>query len=527
MNGRIRTLGVAFIVLYAVLFAQLNRIQFLEADTYRTHPGNIRPLLRQFGRERGDIVTADGVVAALSVPVEDDDIDFRRIYPTDERYAHVVGFQSFNQGAFGLEREYNEQLAGARLAQQFESVRDIFIDRDTTGTVVMTLRDDIQQAAIGALGERRGSVVALDPATGAVLALWTYPSFDPNGLSSLDGESVNAAYLELLNDDDDPLLAKAYREVFFPGSTFKLVTAAAALDNAGVTLTDPVWPDSSTYEPLPSGSPIRNFGGSTCGGSLLLALQVSCNTAFAEIGAEWVGPDAMIRTAENFGFNADVPIDLPDAARSRFPDDYGNFLADVDHYRVDDPPEEADGGEEEDAGPILPNGDTPVHESSAILAQTSIGQNDVKATPLQMAMVAAAIVNDGRMMTPHVVSEVRSSDGDAYDLIDPSLWRMASSSTAAGALRQAMVNVAENGTARQMQVDGLVVGGKTGTAQLGSNPPGSHAWVVGFASREGQPAEVAIAVIVEAQPGASEQTGGAVAAPIARAVIEAAFGIAG
>lgn len=512
MNSRIRNLGIAFIVLYVVLFAQLNRVQFVQAEDYKTHEGNIRPQLRAFGQERGDIVTADGVVAALSVPVDAGDIEYRREYPTDELYAHVVGFQSFNQGAFGLEREYNDQLAGARLDQQFESIKDLFVDRDTTGTVVMTLRDDIQRAAAEALGERNGSVVAVDPRTGEILAMWTYPSFDPNQLSGLDGEAVNAAYRALLDDPDDPLLAKAFREVFFPGSTFKLVTAAAALDLGGITLTDPVWPDTDRYQPVPSGSPIRNFGGSTCGGDLLLALQRSCNAVFAEIGAEWLGPDALIRTAEKFGFNADPVVDLPNAARSQFPTDYGAYIADLSAYRPE-------GSEPE------PNDATPIYENTAILAQAAIGQNDVKATPLQMAMVAAAIANDGLMMEPHVVAEVRAADGGFYDRFEPSIWRPALSPFAASQLQTAMVNVAVNGTAKRMQVEGLEVGGKTGTAQLGTTPASSHAWVVGFAGPPGQDAEIAVAVLVEAQPGVSEQTGGAVAAPIARAVFEAAFGL--
>ncbi len=518
MNRRIRSLGIAFIVLYTVLFAQLNRVQFVQAEAYRTNAANIRPLLREFGQERGDILTADGVVVASSVPVDDGQVDFRRVYPTGDRYAHVVGFQSFNQGAFGLEREFNDRLAGAAFEQQFESVKDLFRDRDTTGTIVMTLRDDIQQAAVAALGERNGSVVALDPRTGEVLAMWTYPSFDPNRLSGLDGAAVNEAYRSLLDDPDDPLLAKSFREVFFPGSTFKLVTAAAALDTTSIGPESPVFPTTDVYEPLPSGSPIRNFGNSTCGGDLREVLRVSCNTAFAEIGAEWVGPDAMVRTAENFGFNSTPPLDIPNAVASRFPTDYGAYLADLDVYRGD---HDAD----PEAPSILPNGGTPIHENSAILAQASIGQNDVKATPLQMALVAAAIANEGLIMAPHVVSEVRAADGSSYEEFGPSLWRVAISPTSADVLREAMINVAENGTARRMQVDGLVVGGKTGTAQLGSDPPNSHAWVVGFAGPPDGPPEIAVAVIVEAQPGASEQTGGSVAAPIAQAVIRAAFGI--
>ncbi len=522
MNRRIRQLGVGMLVLYVLLFAQLNRVQFVEAEQLRENPRNVRPLLEEFGQARGRILSADGVVLARSVPTGGGDIDFVREYPAGERYAHIVGFQSFNQGGFGLEREYHDELAGRPLDQQFESFRDLFRDRDTTGTLVLTLRDDVQQAAIDALGERKGSVVALDPRTGEIIAMWTFPSFDPNPLAGLDGEQVNVTFAELDADPDKPLLAKSFREVFFPGSTFKLVTAAAGVQSGAISANSPVFAVSSTYEPLPSGSTIHNFAGQECGGDLREILRISCNTAFAEMGAEWVGPDAMVTTAENFGFNNIPPIDLPGAVASRFPSDYGARLADVDFYRAD-PPDE---GAEESSRPILPNGDVAIHENSAVLAQTSIGQNDVAATPLQMALIVAAIANEGTIMKPHVVSEIRAADGSVYHEIEGGVWRAATSRGTAAELRAAMINVAANGTARRLLVDGLLVGGKTGTAQLGTDPPNSHAWIVGFAGPPHGPAELVVAVIVEAQEGADEQTGGRVAAPIARAVIEAAFGIA-
>ena len=174
-------------------------------------------------------------------------------------------------------------------------------------------------------------------------------------------------------------------------------------------------------------------------------------------------------------------------------------------------------------GPILPNGAVPIHEDSARLAQTAIGQNDVAATPLQMAQVAAAIANDGRIMRPHVVTELRAADGSIYDRIEPETWRVAMSPSTAAVLRDAMRVVAEEGTARNLLVDGLVIGGKTGTAQLGTDPPNSHAWIVGYAGRPDEAPSLAVAVIVEAQEGASEQTGGRVAAPIAQAIIETVF----
>ena len=244
---------------------------------------------------------------------------------------------------------------------------------------------------------------------------------------------------------------------------------------------------------------------------------MSCNTAFSEIGAEWVGPEQMVDAAEAFGFNAGLGIDLPGAAESRFPTDYGERLADVDRYRA--PGQEPDEGAET----VLPNGAVPVHENSARLAQTSIGQNDVAATPLQMALVAAAIANNGVVMTPHVVSELLAFDGSLLDRVEPEPLRVAMSASTAAILRDAMRAVAEDGTARGLLTEGVVVGGKTGTAQLGTDPPNSHAWIVGYAGRPEEQPSLAFAVIVEAQEGASEQTGGRVAAPIAQAVIDAVF----
>lgn len=513
MNRRIRRLGIVLGVLYLLLFAQLNRVQFFGAERLQEDTNNSRGLLREFGRPRGPIITADGVVVARSVD-HDGSVDFRREYPEGELYAHVVGYQSLNVSATGLERVYNDELAGVPFEQQYQSFADFFSDRDTSATLRLTVRHDVQAAAREALADRLGSVVAIDPRSGEVLALWTYPSFDPNPLADPDGFVANAAFDELLAAPDDPLLAKAYREIFFPGSTFKLVTAAAGVESGLIDAVEPVFPGSDGYEPIPAGAPIRNFGGSTCGGDLVEILRVSCNTAFSEIGAEWVGPDGMIATAEAFGFNRVPEIDLPEAAASRFPTEYGDVLADVEFYRGDGDPDSS-----------LPNGRVAVHEDTARLAQTSIGQNDVAATPLQMAMVAAAIANGGEVMRPHVVDVLLDAEGVVYDDIQPSVQRIAMGSSTAETLADAMRVVAAEGTARNLLVDGLDIGGKTGTAQLGTDPPNSHAWIVGFAGLPDEAPSLAFAVVVEAQEGASEQTGGRVAAPIAQAVIRAVFGL--
>jgi len=499
-------------VMYLILFAQLNRVQFFGAQRLRDNPINSRDLIREFGRARGQIITADGVVVARSVPSVGS-FDNVRDYPEDELFAHVTGFQSLNVGATGLEREYNDELAGTRIEQQLLTLSDLFRHRDPTANLILTLRDDVQRVARDALGERRGSVVAIDPRSGDVLALWTWPSFDPNPLASPDGAAANQSYTDLLADPANPLLAKSFRELFFPGSTFKLVTATAALGTGLVTATSPVIPESNSYHPIPAGRPIANFAGETCGGDLIEILRISCNTAFAEIGAEWAGPEAMVTAAESYGFNSVPPIDLPSAAASKFPTDYGKRLADVQRYR----------GEEDSV--LLPNGAVGIYEDTARLAQASIGQNDVAATPLQMALVAAGIANDGVIMTPHVVAEVVAPDGRVYSSTDPEIWKVTSSRAIAQTMRGAMITVAQSGTATRLAIPGFLVGGKTGTAQVGSNPPSSHAWIVGFAGPTDGPAEVAIAVIVEAQQGGSEQTGGRVAAPIGRAVMEAVLGV--
>ncbi|MGZ0219605.1 MAG: penicillin-binding transpeptidase domain-containing protein, partial [Acidimicrobiales bacterium] len=300
MNRRIRRLGLAFAVLYVVLFVQLNRVQFFGAERLQEHSINSRGLIRDFGQERGSIISADGVVIARSVEIGEP-VDFRREYPEGDLYAHIAGYQSLNVAATGLERIYNDELAGVTVEQQFRTFAGLFSDRDTTATLHLTIRDDVQRAAREALGDRRGSVVALDPRTGAVVAMWTWPSFDPNLLADPDGSVANAAYEAYLNDSSDPLLAKSYRELFFPGSTFKLVTAAAGLESAMIGAFAPEFAIADTYNPIPGGSPIRNFAGGSCGGNLVEVLRVSCNTAFAEMGAEWVGPEQMIETAQLFG----------------------------------------------------------------------------------------------------------------------------------------------------------------------------------------------------------------------------------
>lgn len=487
------------LICFTVLFIQLNRIQVFGAAELRQHPANTRTVQRDFSRARGPIVTSDGVVVARSDP-SSGSFEHQRVYPEGELYAHTAGYLSFNIGAEGVERSQNDALVGRTPALQLGGLAGLLGEQDPTGEVVLTLRDDLQRLARSQVGERRGSVVVLDPRTGAVLVSWSWPSFDPNRLADHDGRSVNESYAELNEADGDPLRAAAFRDVFFPGSTFKAVTAAAALETGVATLDRPVFDPVSEYTPPLTSRAIKNFGGATCGGNMVELLQVSCNTGFAQMGAELIGPDALIDEAQSFGFNTVPPLDVPGAVASRFPTDYGAAL--------------------ESPSFELPAG---VYENSAALAQASIGQNDVAASPLQMALVAAAIANDGEIMAPYTVAAVRDLKGDTVVETDPERWREAVSPTTARQLRAALVNVVTNGTARSVDLPGLEVGAKTGTAQLGTDPPQSHAWMIAFAGRPGEASELAVAVLIEGNEGAAEQTGGRVAGPIAASLISAYF----
>ena len=500
MNSRITRLGIGLIVAYLVLFLQLNNIQVRQADRLNNHPENFRNVQRDFDQPRGLIASADGVVLAESVPTPDGAYERVRRYPETDLFGQITGYLSLEFGADGVERALNDELAGKTRAQQFSDLRDLFVDRDHTGDVTLTLRRDLQAVARDSLGPHRGSVVVLDPRSGEALVLWSWPSFDPNQLSTDDLDAARSAREALLADPSNPLLAKPYRETYAPGSTFKVVTAASALQAGVATLREPVFPVSDGYVPPASSAPLGNFAGGSCGGNLVEILRDSCNTAFAELGAEVVGPDRMVATAVDFGFNTPPPLDLPGVEPSRFPTDFGALISG-------------------------PGGARSVYENSAALAQSSIGQNDVAATPLQMALVAAAVANGGRIATPHVLREIRDREGKVVRAVKASVWREAVSAATAAELRQAMEAVVEDGTGRSLQFPGFVVGAKTGTAQVSADSDATHAWVIGYAGQPGRAPALAFAVVVEAEPGGAQQTGGGVAIPVARPVLEAALNV--
>lgn len=484
MNKQIRQLGIFVVICYLALFVKLNQVQFLQADELNDHPLNATKVITAFNRPRGAIVTADGTLIAQSVTApEDSQFDRQRVYPHGDLYGHVTGFFSFKYGASGVERSYNDELTGQTFEQQIDGFRDLLVDRENVGNVTLSMRDDLQRLARDQLGDRQGSVVALDPRTGEILAFWSFPSYDPNLLAVENEEFVTAAWNQLNNAPGAPLRAHTYQDRYFPGSTFKVVTAGSGLRSGKVTNTEPVYPFSSGYVAPQTNLPIRNFDGGSCGGALTVILRDSCNTAFAEMGTETIGGPDMLAGAEAFGFNRDVPIDLPSPARSAFPSDVAS-----------NPPK---------------------------LAQASIGQNDVQATPLQMALASAAVANEGRTMEPHVMKEVRDSEGNVVMTYEPTVWTEPLDVQQAADLRADMIGVVASGTGTAAQIPGYEVGGKTGTAQLGDGQR-VHTWFIGFAGLPGQAPSVAVSVVVLDQP--LSGTGGGTSAPIAQAMMAAALG---
>jgi peptidoglycan glycosyltransferase len=484
MDRQIKKLGIALALCFLALFTQVNYVQFWQADRINDEPLNQRQEQRSFNEPRGDILSADGVVLATSVENRGSRIAYRRVYPEGALFGGVTGYHSFNIGSTGVERTYGEDLSGTTPELSLDQLSDLFDQKEEYGNVHLTLSAAVQRVAAEQLGEREGSVVALDPRTGAIDAMVSFPAVDPEPLSTNDQASIDIKTL-LDADPERPLLFRAYREIFFPGSTFKVVTAAGAVERGEVTETTPDYPVETTFDvDFTEEGDLDNFGGRPCGGTLFEILEQSCNTSFAQMGVD-LGSANLAGAANGFGFNEEIPIDLPDPAVSVIPETF--------------PPEFGNGP----------------------LARAAIGQGDVQASPLQMALVAAGIANRGVVMTPHVMDRVTDQDGEEVRAFEDTEWRRAVSEGAADLVRRAMVSTAQVGSATGLQIPNMEVGGKTGTAQLGGDgPPRSHAWIIGFAGPPGGEAEVAVAVIVQSQEG-DDQTGGTVAAPIARAVMEA------
>ncbi len=480
MSRPIRRIAFVFMVLLLALIANVTVIQVVLAGDYRDRPGNQRILLEEYDIQRGPILVGPDAVARSKET--GNTLNYLRVYSEGPLYAPVTGFYSLVYGATGLERTENRILNGKSALFVVDRIEQLFAGRSPEGGAVTTTIDAAAQlAAFEGLAGKRGAVVAIEPATGRILASVQMPSFDPNILSSHNPAAIREYYESLEADPAKPLLNRPIVSLNPPGSTFKLVTAAAALASGRFT-PDTMIPGPRTYQLPGSTKKLRNWNGQACGPndmvSLRDALAISCNTAFAWLGNE-LGADALRAQAVAMGFEESFQIPLR-AARSRFPED----------------PDDAQ------------------------TAMSAIGQFDVRATALQMAMVGAAIANSGRTMTPYLVQEVRGPDLAIVQTTDPIAYADALSPLHAAQLTEMMVGVVENGTGSNVQIAGVDVAGKTGTAQTGNDKP-SVAWFVAFAPA--QAPQVAVAVVVE-DAGAAEVSGNQLAAPIARAVIEAVLG---
>ncbi|HXU96838.1 MAG TPA: penicillin-binding protein 2 [Jiangellaceae bacterium] len=488
MNGPIRKVAAGCMLLVFLLLANITYVQAIRADELNSRSDNRRVLLDEYAKERGPILVGDEPVA-LSVET-DDEFAYLRQYPVPLLYAPATGYYSSVFGRSAVERSENDVLSGNDDRLFARRLVDLVTNREQRGgTVKLTLNPAAQQAAYDALGDNKGAVVALDPRTGAILTMVSKPSYDPNPLASHSVEEQQAAWQVLQEDPEKPTLNRAIAQTLPPGSVFKIVTAAAALES-GRYEPDSLIPGPAEYDLPQSTVDLPNQSGEACGSgpeeliTLTNALRVSCNTAFAYLGND-LGDDALREQAERFGYNSEPLTDEDlNAATSIFP-------AELDAPQT---------------------------------ALAAIGQFDVRATPLQIAMVSAGIANDGTVMNPYFIEELRDPDRvKVLERTEPEELSRAVSTETAQELTAMMVEVVENGTGQNGQLDGIQVAGKTGTAQTTPERP-PYAWFTSFAPADD--AQIAVAVVIEEAPDTARDdiAGGRLAAPVAKAVMEAVLG---
>ncbi|WP_159766636.1 peptidoglycan D,D-transpeptidase FtsI family protein [Streptomyces sp. HM190] len=482
MNKTIRRSAVFTLLLVFALLVRATWVQFYEGTALADDKDNRRNAIATYAAPLGNIVVGGDAVTG-SARTESGDLAYKRTYKDGELYAAVTGYASQSYAPTQLEGIYQDLLNGTDT--RLKTVLDTLThERADPGDVITTIDPDVQKAAYEALGDKKGAAVAIDPATGRILAVVSTPSYDPSALT--DANTAGAAWKKLTADPDKPLTNRALRQPLPPGSTFKLVVAAAALEDGLYSSVD-VRTDSPDPYTLPGTTTEltnENPGAPCENASIRTALQYSCNNVFARMAVK-LGQDKVRAMAEKFGFD-DTEQDVPVRAYTS----------------------------------VYPTG---MDESSTAL--TGIGQYDVTATPLQMAMVSAAIANDGKLVAPHMVAQITDGGGDVLEDYDARAGteRVVSASTAKQ-LRSAMETVVEDGTGTNARIDGATVGGKTGTAQHGEkNSKTPYAWFTSYGKAGGK--EVAVAVVVEQSDAArSEVSGNGLAAPVAKAAMEAALG---
>ncbi|WP_371670266.1 penicillin-binding protein 2 [Streptomyces sp. NBC_00289] len=482
MNKPLRRIAIFCALLVLTLLLRDNWLQYVKADELRTDTNNRRVAIEQYATPRGDIIV-DGKSITGSTKSSSGDFEYKRTYKDGAMWAPVTGFASQAYGTNQIENIEDGILTGTDDRLFFRNTLDMITGKPKEGgNVVTTLNTAAQKAAYEGLSKRgKGAVAAIDPSTGAILALASYPSYDPSTIAgSNDGEAWNKLLKK--NNPDDPMLNRALRETYPPGSTFKVVTAAAALEDGLYTSAD-----QKTDSPLPwvmtgTTTELKNEGSIPCkNATLRVALRYSCNTVFGKVGAD-LGNEKMLDEAKKFGFTSEQFTPVRTNA-SVFSDDM----------------------------------------NPSQTALSSIGQYNTAATPLQMAMVASAVANDGKLMKPYMVDKLQAPNLDTLEQTDPQELSRPLSSKNAQILQSMMETVVKEGTGTAAQIDGVTVGGKTGTAQHGvDNSEKPYAWFLSYAKLSDNSSPVAVAVVVEDDNANRDDiSGGGLAAPIAKSVMEA------
>jgi peptidoglycan glycosyltransferase len=472
VNAPLRRVGVVVLLLFALLFANLNWVQAYHAEDYRSSDFNGRVQTEQYQRQRGSILLSDGQTVVAESKATNDTLKYLRSYPLALEFAHPIGYKPVNLGATGIEKWEDRFLAGEADSQIADRIVGMFTNsRSAGGNVILTISKAAQDAALNGLknntkGVTKGAVVAINPKNGALLAAVSLPTFDPNPLAAHATNPALAVYDKLNADPNKPLLNRAFSETFPPGSTFKVVTSATALANGlnpESTLTG-----GADYQPPETTQVLHNSTGVVCPNQITLknALTVSCNTAFARLCVEQLGADKIKSMAQAFGFESEPRFDGDDKNYMNVVASHTGAMTGPDG-RVDRP----------------------------VLAQSCIGQRDVRMTPLQGALIAATVANGGQQMRPFIIDKLQAPDLSITQVGGQHEQRRPFDAKVAADLQDMMISVVQNGTGKKAQIGGFRVGGKTGTADTDEGAQ-AHGWFIGFAMRGNEPL-VAVAVFLE------------------------------
>ena len=479
MTRELKRVSIVVFLMFAALLVAATTIQFFQADNLASDSRNARTIYASYDTERGPILV-DGQPIAVSVPTTDE-FKYQRTYPQGPLYSAVTGYYTLGQGSSQIEQALNDYLSGTSDSQFLDYLNRLVTGQNPQGaSVELTIDPVVQQAAYDALGDKQGAVIAIEPATGRILAMVSKPDYDPNTLAVHDTQQVIDTYDALLSAPGDPLINKTINDLNPPGSTFKIVTTSAALQNGGLDVDHSV--ENLARLPLPgSDRTVSNSGGGTCGGgdtvSIATAFVLSCNIPMAEVGME-IGESAMGDMAKAFGFDTDLSVPM-DVSKSAYP------------RGLDD----------------------------AQLALSAFGQGSDTATPIQIAMLSAAVANGGKLMTPTLVDEIRAPDLSVLESFEAKEFSTPLNSVTASTLSDLMVEAVDSGAATNARIDGVSVAGKTGTAENGEDDPYTL-WFTGFAPADNP--RVAVAVVVEDGGGLGQSgSGNELAAPIAKRVLEA------